>query len=415
MGLGSIVGTGVFVSLGVAAGVAGSGILLVLPLAGLLALFNGLSSAQLAATYPVSGGTYEYGYRLLGPSFGFAAGLAFLLAKCASAATAALGFSGYLLVLIGVSPRPLLLVTGGVIVALGVTSLVLGGIRKSNRVNAWLIGYTLAALTLFLVFGLPAAGSALADLRADLATGSGGAAGPLTRSSFLQATALLFVAYTGYGRIATLGEEVRAPRHTIPRAIWATLAFVAVLYMGVAAVALGSLGPKGFSEATLQTAAPLQEAARVIGTPGLAHLVALAAVTAMLGVLLNLILGLSRVVLAMGRRGDLPASLESVDVGSGSPRAAVAVVGVTIGVLVLLGDVRTTWSFSAFTVLLYYGITNLAALRLPPEARLYPRWIPLLGLVGCLLLAFHVTPAVWIAGSVIVLGALGARAVIHRG
>jgi len=418
MGLGSIVGTGLFVSLGIAAGVAGHGILLALPLAALLALFNGLSSAQLAAAHPKSGGTYEYGYRFLSPSLGFSAGWMFLLAKSASAATAALGVAGALLLFLGVEG-------GGALVRVGIgaatvallTVLVAGGIRRSNQANLVIVGVTLAIFVLFLAVGLPQALPVLLDGNPD---GLHGGASGATRSAatdgsggldllgggfgaLFHATALLFVAYTGYGRIATLGEEVREPRRTIPLAIWATLGVVAVLYLGVAVVALGSLGADGFAEATAGTAAPLQVVAGELGFPLLPTILAVAAVTAMVGVLLNLLLGLSRVALAMGRRRDLPVVLERIHTPTASPRVAVGAVGAVVLALVLLGDVRTTWSFSAFTVLIYYGITNLAALRLPADLRLYPRWIPVLGLAGCLLLAFQVEPVYWAMG----LGLLG--------
>jgi basic amino acid/polyamine antiporter, APA family len=439
MGLGSIVGTGLFVSLGIAAGVAGYGILLALPLAALLALFNGLSSAQLAAAHPVSGGTYEYGYRFLSPGLGFSAGWMFLLAKGASAATAALGLAGALLLLLHglggqgagslaegfgglgdgwMSPATRIALAGGAVILL--TLLVAGGIRRSNRVNLAVVGATLAILGVFLAVGLPRALPALAQWL------EGGGVGPLDGMSgpmpgdgavpgsdggsgwglapFLHATALLFVAYTGYGRIATLGEEVKAPRQTIPRAIWVTLAVVACLYLGVAAVALGVLGAEGFARATAETAAPLQVVAQAMDRPLLPLLLGVAALTAMTGVLLNLLLGLSRVALAMGRRGDLPSGLAGIHSPTGSPRAAVAAVGGVVLLLALLGDVRATWSFSAFSVLIYYGITNLAALRLPPEHRLYPRWVPLAGLAGCVLLAFQVEPVYWLVGSGLLAG-----------
>ncbi len=414
MGLGSIVGTGLFVSLGIAAGVAGPWILVALPLAALLALFNGLSSAQLAAAHPVSGGTYEYGYRFLNPLLGFSAGWMFLLAKGASAATAALGLAGYLLLGLGVQDGVTLRVglAGGLVILL--TLLVAGGIRRSNRANTVVVGVTLVVFLLFLLAGAPRAVEAFLDLALDGGgSGPGGALGPLDPGALLHATALLFVAYTGYGRIATLGEEVKAPSRTIPRAIWITLGVAAVLYVGVAVVALGALGAEGFARATAETAAPLREVATALEVRGLPLLVAVAAVTAMTGVLLNLLLGLSRVALAMGRRSDLPGALARVEGESGSPRIAVAAVGGGVFLLVLLGDVRTTWSFSAFTVLVYYGITNLAALRLPPGARRYPRWVAVLGLLGCAFLAFQVEPGIWVTGSVLLLGGIGVRSLVR--
>jgi APA family basic amino acid/polyamine antiporter len=182
-----------------------------------------------------------------------------------------------------------------------------------------------------------------------------------------------------------------------------------VVYVGVASVGVGAAGAAGFFQTTQTAAAPLESIARGFGVPGLAEVIALAAVTAMLGVVLNLLLGLSRVLLAMARRGDMPSTLATIDAESGSPVRAVVVTGAVVAVLVLVGDVKTTWSFSAFTVLVYYAITNLAALRLPRERRLFPPWVPAAGLTACLGLAFWVEAGVWLSG----LGVIAAGLVWH--
>lgn len=406
MGLGSILGTGIFVSIGIAAEVTGPSVILAVVAAAFVATFNGLSSAQLAANHPVSGGTYEYGYRYLNPTLGFTAGWMFLCAKSASAATAALGFSGYVLARSGQSEltHKVALALFGVFV---LTAVVAGGINRSNRANTIIVSLTLLALAGFVGFGLPSAvagaSSHLDTFFSDNGEGSGA-------SGFLHATALMFVAYTGYGRIATLGEEVHDPRTSIPRAIIVTLVSTAAIYALVAFVAVASAGASGLAEATKQAAAPLEIIARGFRIPGIAWLVTLGAVTAMLGVLLNLVLGLSRVVLAMARRGDMPTVFARVDEKRASPVAAVLLVGGIIAGLVTIGSVKTTWSFSAFTVLVYYALTNLAALQLPPDARLYPRWIPAAGLLCCLGLAFWVEPSIWAAG----LGLIAAGLVWHR-
>jgi len=401
MGLGSILGTGIFVSIGIAAGVAGPSVVLAVALAAVVATFNGLSSAQLAASHPVSGGTYEYGYRYLSPALGFTAGWMFLVAKSASAATAALGFGGYLLTAIGVEgqlPRVLL---GLAVVAL-LTAIVAGGMGRSNRTNAVIVSLTLLALVAFVLAGArEAVAGGGRHLVPFFPSDSAGLKG------LLHGTALMFVAYTGYGRIATLGEEIRDPSRSIPRAIVATLVVTMALYVSVVVVAVGVAGAPGLAEATRTAAAPLEVVARSFTVPGIGWLVAAAAITAMAGVLLNLLLGLSRVMLAMGRRRDLPVWLAHVDPEQASPRRAVVVTGILIAGLVLLGDVRTTWSFSAFTVLVYYALTNLAALRLPPERRRFPRAIPFLGLFSCLGLAFWVEPAIWAVGLGLIAAGLG--------
>jgi len=406
MGMGSVVGTGVFVSLGVAAGIAGPSVLLAVIAGGLLALCNGISSAQLAASHAVSGGTYEYGYRYLTPSLGFTAGWMFLCAKAASAATAALGFAGYLLYLL--SAEESLRTPIALAAVILFTTLVLSGLKRSNWMNIAIVTITLGALFTFSFVGL-----------LDVAKDGTGNFGPLLPSSyslgsFFYATALMFVAFTGFARIATFGEEVKNPKRTIPLAIMVTLSSTAVLYLIVGVAALGAVGADVLGAAAQSQATPLGAAASALDFPELDTFVALGAVTAMLGVLLNLILGLSRVVLAMGRQGDLPKVFARITPGGGAPSAAVVGVGIAIAALALTGSVETTWAFSAFTVLIYYGITNLAALRLPVQDRRYPRWIAILGLLGCLFLAFWVPPRIWAFGLGLILAGLAWHAVARR-
>ena len=406
MGLGSIIGTGIFVSVGIAAGVAGSAVVFAVALAAIVATFNGLSSAQLAASHPVSGGTYEYGYRYLNPTLGFVAGWMFLCAKSASAATAALGFGGYALAAFDVESTPLRIAIGAATVG-ALTAVLAGGMTRSNRTNAILVAITLVSLGAFVLAGIPTA-----------VAGAGDHLGAVTRDldarDLLHATALMFVAFTGYGRIATLGEEVRDPARTIPRAVIVALLATLTLYLGVVVVAIGTAGADALAAATRGTAAPLEVVAQAFRVPEVRYLVALAALTAMLGVLLNLLLGLSRVVLAMARRGDMPPALARVDDRHASPRAAVIVTGAVIAGLTLIGSVKTTWSFSAFTVLVYYALTNLAALRLPPEHRRYGRWMPALGLVSCVGLAFWVEPAIWLVGLALIAVGLVWKRVARR-
>lgn len=213
MGIGSMVGTGVFVSIGIAAGIAGPAVILTIALAALVATCNALSSAQLAASMPVSGGTYEYGYAYLTPALGFTAGWMFLCAKTASAATAALGFAGYLLQLIGYQ---FLVVPIAVAAVVALTAIVVMGIRRSNRASIVIVSVTLFALVFFVLAGLPAVWSKGPEPWLPfLPASDGGSPWP----SLLESTALMFVAFTGYARIATLGEEMRDPTRTIPQAI----------------------------------------------------------------------------------------------------------------------------------------------------------------------------------------------------
>jgi APA family basic amino acid/polyamine antiporter len=396
LGLGSILGTGVFVSLSIAAGAGGPLVVVAIAVAAIVATCNGLSSAQLAANHAVSGGTYEYGYRWLHPALGFIAGWLFLCAKSASAATAALGFAGYAMNLLGLNAA-----SWQVGPALGlvvfITLLVLGGVRRSNAVNAVLVSVTLLALLAFVV-----AGWAVAWREGPQNLWQLDSSGTSAWHGLLEASALMFVAYTGYGRIATMGEEIREPRRNIPRAMIGTLVVSMVVYIAVGVVAVAAVGAASFAEFGTSRAAPLEIVARQFQPPQLSALVAVGACTAMFGVLLNLSLGLSRVVLAMARRADLPTQLGALNTSGTTPYAAVLLVGAIIGGLVLIGNVKTTWSFSAFTVLLYYGLTNLAALRLTRDERLYPSWISWVGLLSCVFLAFWVQREVWLFGLAVI-------------
>jgi APA family basic amino acid/polyamine antiporter len=364
-GLGSIVGTGAFVAIGIASDMWGDLLLWAIPLAAVVAIFNGMSSAFLAGRFPVAGGTYEYGYQALNPWLGFTAGWLFLLAKTASAATAALGVALYL----GVG-GPLVPILSVIVV----TTMVLVGVRRTAWLNALLVAISAGVIVWFAVLSL-SEGDGRGDIVIDFDAGG-----------LAAAVAFLFVAYTGYGRIATLGEEVKSPEIIIPRAVIITLAAAAGLYM------LVELGGRAVGGPNWGAGAGIVEAGGTV--------VAIGAIAAMLGVLLNLILGLSRVWLAMGRRGDMPAVLSRLNERAQPGSAIVLSAGLVIG-LTLLGDIGLAWSFSAMTVLLYYGLTNLAALAV--DRRRVTGW---LGLASCVFLSFFVPVGIWITGAALIVGGL---------
>lgn len=405
MGLGSIVGTGIFVSVGIAARSAGPAVILAIAIAAMVAACNALSSAQLAASHPVSGGTYEYGYQYLHPYLGFTAGWMFLCAKTASAATAALGFAGYLIQLLNIDSISIVPIAAGASIVL--TLLVWSGLRQANKTNLVIVSLTLMALILFVLCGLPDLfHRGATNLRPFFSSEQG-------YSGFFYAVALMFVAYTGYGRIATLGEEVKNPKIFIPRAIVITLMVSAVLYVAVSLVAVGVVGAGSLAQATQNHATALAGAAHAIGTPGLGMIIAIAACASMLSVLLNLILGLSRVALAMGRKGDLPPIFAQVS-HKATPSVAIIGVGIAITALTLTGGIETAWAFSAFTVLIYYSITNLAALYLPKQDRLYHPVFAISGLLACLFLAFWVPQRIWMVGLGLIAAGFFWHLIVHK-
>ncbi len=396
LGLGSIIGTGVFVSTGLVAGIAGPAALIAVLIAGLLALCNAFSSAQLASNFPTSGGSFEFGYRMISGPVGFTAGWMFLVAKSASAATAALGVAGYFLRFLPVEHGGLVLPFAILVIVL-VTGIVLNGIRSSNVVNFLLVSISLASLGFFALAGIPVMmETGWSNLQPfwgmeQASTGD-------IISGILHATALMFVAYTGYGRVATLGEEIIEPQKNLPRAIQITLGLSIVIYALILFVAISAVGHQALYDAARGDSATLVAAAREFDITGSEIYLAIGAVTAMFGVLLNLILGLSRMVLAMSRRGHFPQVFSRVNDKGTTPVPAVLLTGALVLGLSLLGDVYVTWSLSAFTVLIYYGITNWAAALLTDEQRIYSPFWAWLGLAGCIFLAFWVDRDYWLFG-----------------
>jgi APA family basic amino acid/polyamine antiporter len=386
VGLGAMLGAGVFAALGPAARAAGSGLLIALALAGLVAYCNATSSARLAALYPESGGTYVYGRRRLGPFWGYLAGWAFVVGKTASCAAMALTFASY--------AAPVHERLAGALAVTALTALGCFGVQRSASVTRVIVAVVLAVLAVVVVACL-AGGTASAD---NLNPFPGG-----DLHGILQAGGLLFFAFAGYARIATLGEEVRDPARTIPRAISTALAITLAVYVLVDLAALLAVGAETLGAAS----APLQAAVSAGDLHELAPVVRVGAAVAALGALLALLLGVSRTSLAMARDRFLPRLLAQVDARRGVPARAELAVGAVVLVLVLTTDLRGAIGFSSFGVLAYYGIANASAWTLRADERRPPRWVPVTGLVGCVVLAVSLPVAAALAGAgVLLLGAM---------
>ncbi|MFJ4693611.1 APC family permease [Streptomyces sp. NPDC088766] len=395
IGLGSMVGAGIFAALAPAARAAGPGLLLGLALAAVIAYCNAMSSARLAALYPASGGTYVYGRERLGPFWGYLAGWSFVVGKTASCAAMALTVGAY------VWPEQAHAVAVAAVVVL--TAVNYGGVHKSAWLTRLIVVVVLAVLASVVVVCL---GSGQSDAgRLDIGT-SGGLGG------VLEAAGLLFFAFAGYARIATLGEEVRDPARTVPRAIPLALGIALTVYVCVAVAVLSVLGSGDLGRA----AAPLADAVRAAGVPGLVPVVRVGAAVAALGSLLALVLGVSRTVLAMARDRHLPGALSAVHPRFQVPHRAELAVGVVVAVLAATVDVRGAIGFSSFGVLVYYAVANASAWTLdsaPPR-----RVLPAVGLLGCLVLAFALPgTSVVVGAGVLAVGvaAYGVRARVGSG
>ncbi len=379
IGLGAIIGGGIFVVTGTAAGVAGPAFMLGLIIAGIIALFNGLSSAQLAAVFPQSGGTYEYGYRLLNPLAGFSAGWLFLISKLSAAGVVAIGFGSYVHELIpAIQPK-----TFSVMAIITLTAANYFGIKKAGQLNVIIVSITLLSLIYLIIVGLPEVKSINFQPFA-----------PGGFSGIAESAALMFFAFTGYARIATLAEEVRNPQKNIPRAIMITIFTAIGLYLLVAYVAMGVLGEREMAN----NPSPLQEVSNVIPALFLSPIITIGASTAMLGVLLSQILGISRMMLAMGRRHDLAPKLKKVHHQYQVPHLGIIITGVLMIVITLLGSFGFILRAASFTILVYYSITNVAALQQPKSQQLYTKLIPILGLIGCLAMAISLPLSVITSG-----------------
>lgn len=402
IGLSSMLGAGVFAAFAPAAQAAGAGLLLGLLLAGAVAYCNATSSAALAARYPESGGTYVYGRRRLGNRWGFTAGWGFVVGKTASCAAMALTFGHY-----AAPEHPALLAVVAIVCLTGVNYF---GVTKTAGLARVLLAATALALVVVLI-GIFGSGQLDADNLArppgpPAAAGTGVFAAAV---GVLQSAGMLFFAFAGYARIATMGEEVRDPRRTIPRAIPTALALALVVYAVVGTALLLALGPERLAAST----APLVTATEG-GRFGWSVVAARAgAAIASLSALLALITGIGRTTLAMARTGDLPGWLSAVHPKHRVPHRAELVLGAVVCALVLTLDVRGAIGFSSFGVLVYYAIANAAARTLPDGERPAPRWLPALGLAGCAVLAVTLPATAVLAGVGVFAVGIGGRAVVR--
>ena len=386
IGMGSMIGAGVFAVWGPAVDAAGSGLLIALCIAAVVAACNATSSAQLAAVHPVAGGTYAYARAEIGPWSGFVAGWCFLIGKLASCAAMAMTFAAY------AAPRGWEPVVAVVAVA-ALTAVNCLGVTRTAALTRILVAVSLLGLAIVVALGVASAPSAVPAPLPDA-----------TAYGVLQGAGLLFFAFAGYARIATMGEEVVDPARTIPRAIILALGGALLVYALVAIVVLLTLGADASAHA-----APLAVVVDAAALPWLEPVVRVAAATASLGALLALLTGLGRTTLAMARESDLPRFLAAVHARWQVPHRAEIVLGAIVIGICLLADLRGAIGFSSFGVLLYYLLANLSALRQRPQARRYPRAMPVIGAVGCVVLVATLPPLASLLGVGVVLIGLAYR------
>jgi basic amino acid/polyamine antiporter, APA family len=380
IGMGSMIGAGIFVALGPAAQVAGTGLLIGLAIASAVAYCNATSSAQLAAVYPESGGTYVYGRECLGPFWGYLAGWGFVVGKTASLSAIALTFGQYAWPSLA---RPL-----GVAAVVATTAVNYRGVEKTALVTRLILAIVLSALATVVVASLFGGG---------VRTEHFGGLSDAGVIGILRSAGFLFFAFAGYARIATLGEEVIDPARTIPRAIQIALGLTLLVYVVVAVGALAALGPSLLARAP----APLAASVRAGSLDRLVPAVRIGGVVASLGVLLSLLAGVSRTTFSMARNHDLPALLGTVHPRFRTPYRAELAAAALVIVLVTFVDLRGAIGFSSFAVLAYYGIANVSAWTQPPQQRRWPKALQAVGLAGCAVLALTLPLSSILGGMVV--------------
>jgi APA family basic amino acid/polyamine antiporter len=381
LGIGAIIGSGIFIVTGIVAGMAGPAMIISVLVAGVIALFSALSVAELSAYLPEEGGTYAYARKLISPFAGFIAGWIWIFSNIFVGAAVSLGFAHYFAILF-----PALPVKGiAVIICLIFILINYIGLKESTILNNILVTFKVLILLFFIAFGL-----------GFFSTTNLIPFAPSGISGILSGAALIFFAYTGFARVTLMAEEVKNPRITIPRSIYLALAISTVLYIVVSIIAVGLVGTSALS----QSGSPLADAIRITGSYPAVLLISLGAMIATASVLLTTIMGISRIVFAMSRKGDLPAFLNRIHPHFNTPHYAIWISGACMIAAILLADLTLVVAVGTFAMLVFYLIADIAAFRIPSDYQQYPHIVPVIGAVSCIALIGFLTTNSWIIGCI---------------
>ena len=382
--VGAIIGAGIFVVTGIAAGFAGSALVISMLIAAIISLFTALSFAELTAWQPKEGSIYEYTYQLISPFAGFLVGWMWMLSNTFAGAAVSLGFAYYLAAVFPILPTNWI----AAILCIAFTALNFFGLRQSAILNNFLVIAKLLILAFFCIFGLVYIKSANFTPFAPLQVG------------VLYGACYIFFAYGGFARVAVIAEEVKNAKRNVPRAILLSLAISTIVYILVGLIAVGLIGASKLSD---PNSPPLTHAINATGNPTAVYIVSAGGLLATASVLLTSILGVSRMAYAMARRKDIPQALSKLHQKYSTPYYSIWIVGALMTLLVLFIDLTRVVAISTFALLFYYSLANVSALRLKVEKRLYPRFVPVLGTATCLVLLVFIlfaSPQAWIIGVV---------------
>jgi APA family basic amino acid/polyamine antiporter len=373
--VGAIVGAGIFIVTGIAAGVAGSAMIFSMFIGSVVALFTALSFSELTAWLPKEGSIYEFAYQLVSPFVGFLSGWMWILSNTFAGAAVSLGFAYYFTALFPIIPTNLI----AAIICIIFTILNFIGTRKSALLNNFLVAIKIFILMFFFIFGLTYINPTNFTPFEPLQIG------------VLYGAYYMFFAYGGFARVAVVAEEIKDAKKNVPRAIIISLAVSAIIYLLVGIVAIGLVGAQTLSNSN----SPLIEAMNATGSTMAVYIISFGGLIATASVLLTSILGVSRVAFAMSRRGDLPQSFTKLHPKFNTPSYSIWVLGTLMALLVLFMDLTKVVAISTFATLFYYCIANIAALRLRRQNRLYPKIVPILGIATCLaflIFIFFISP-----------------------
>jgi len=379
LGIGAIIGSGIFIVTGIVAGIAGPAMIISVLIAGIIALFSALSVAELSAYLPEEGGTYAFARVLISPFAGFIAGWIWIFSNIFVGAAVSLGFAHYFVTLFPAVPVKII----AVIICIIFLTINYIGLKESTLLNNLLVTLKVLILLFFIAFGLGFFTSSHFIPPA-----------PSGTTGILAGAALIFFAYTGFARVTILAEEVKDPEKTIPRSIYLALGISTLLYVLVSLVAVGLIGTPDLA----LSGSPLADAIRVTGSPTAVMVISLGAMIATASVLLTTIMGISRIVFAMARNNDLPAILSKISPRFSTPHYAIWITGIFMVAAILLADLTLVVAVSTFAMLIFYFIANIAAFRIPSSYRRYPGIVPVIGVVTCAGLVIFLEINSWIIG-----------------
>lgn len=386
LAIGAIVGAGIFVISGVAAGLAGPAVILAIIIAGIVSSFTAYSFVRLASRFVEEGGPYVYAKNTISRFAGFITGWLWLFANIVAGATVSLGLASYVVSLFPIIP--LIPIAISSILVLAVLNVV--GIKQSSIFNAVLVVLKLLALALFVIIGFSHLNFSLYEPFS-----------PNGIKGVLSSAALIFFAYTGFGRPSTASEEIKDPKHTIPRSIVLALVLSSIVYILVGIVSTGLIP----YQKVANSGSPITDAIEYgIKIYWLKIFVSFAAIVATVSVLLTTIIGVSRVSFAMARDSLLPKFFSKMHKKFSTPYLAILITGIVMATLPLFGNLQQTANVTNFGSLLVYGIVNFTAaviiVKDPQKLRRYLVIIPVLGLVSCAALLYFLTPTSWMIGMI---------------